>query len=321
MTAHGAEPPNDILRAHAPRIVVAVCTYRRNDPLRRLLMSIERNAAELGDRAEVGVVVVDDNPDGSASAVCDEFADSFALGLHYRTSGEGSISVARNMALEAALPLSDWVAMTDDDCEPVDSWLASYVDVAERFDPGAVTGPCYLQPASGAPNWLVDQPFLEDFQFRGELGQPMEVGATNNSFLRSSFFRERPQLRFVLELGKVGGEDMVFFRSAVKDGLSIVFAPDAAVRGHEPVERCTLRYQLRLHYWIGNSEWVTNRYLGQANRPWWVLRACKAYVLAAARPARQVVCGRPPQFRYALAAGARATGMLVGALGHRVDHH
>jgi hypothetical protein len=114
---------------------------------------------------------------------------------------------------------------------------------------------------------------------------------------------------------------MVFFRSAVREGLSIVFSPRAAVRGHEPIERCTFRYQLRLHYWIGNSEWVTNRFLGQASRPWWMLRALKAYALALVRPIRQVLAGRPPQFRYAIAAAARASGMLVWALGHRVDHH
>ncbi len=269
----------------------------------------------------VGVALVDDNPDGAAATVRDEFVESFTLGIHYRSSGKGNISIARNLALETALPLADWVAMTDDDCEPVDEWLESYLDTVERFGADAVTGPCYLEPAPGAPSWLCDQPFLEDFQFRGEDGEPMEAAATNNSFFRASFFAERPDLRFEPSLGVVGGEDMVFFRTAVREGLTVVFSPRAAVHGHEPIERCTFGHQVRTRFWIGNSEWVTNRFLGQASRPWWVLRAFKAFGLALVRPLRQVISGQPPQFRYAIAAGARATGILAGALGRQASHH
>ncbi len=303
------------------RVIVAICTFRRNEPLRRLLTAVERNAARLDDGVEVGVVVVDDNPGGEAAEVCDEFADHFALGLHYRRSGKGNISVARNLALETALPLADWVAMTDDDCVPVDDWLSQYLDAQKRWDCDCVTGPCFLVPAPGSPRWLTDQPFLDDAQLRFDDGEPMELAATNNSLFSASYFRDRPQLRFEPELGVVGGEDMVFFRPAVRDGLSVRFVADAIVHGHESAARCTFGYQIRSRFWIGNTEWVTNRFLGEATRPWWALRALKLYALAATRPVRQVARRGRPQFRYALASAARATGMLAGALGVRVRHH
>lgn len=304
-----------------PRIVVAVCTFRRNEPLRRLLDAVDHNAEQLGCRARVGVVVVDDNPDRRAEAVCREYPQRFALGLHYRPAGHGNISLARNLALEAALPLSDWVAMTDDDCEPVDHWLEAYLDAQERLGTDTLTGPCLLEPAPGAPAWITDQPFLEDAQFRYPDGERLGVAATNNSFIRSQFLVERPALRFDPELGVLGGEDMVFFRSAVAQGMSIAFASAAAVVGHEPPERCRFGYQLRSRYWLGNTEFVTNRHLGEASRPRWIARGLKDLAVAITRPARRLARGQAPQLRYATAAAARAVGMLVGALGIRIPHH
>jgi succinoglycan biosynthesis protein ExoM len=315
------ETAPEAVHVEHPRVVVAICTYRRNDSLRRLLAALERNAATLGDQAAVGVVVVDDNPDRRAAAVCDEFSERFELGLHYRTAGQGNISVGRNLALEAALPLADWVAMTDDDCEPPDDWLACYLEDQRQFGTDAVTGPCYLTADAGAPRWLLEQPFFEDAQLRHDHGERMALAATNNSFLRAEFFRARPDLRFDPELGVLGGEDMVFFRSAVRDGLTVAFSTRASVYGHESPDRWTFRHQIRSRFWIGNTEWVTNRHLGEATRPWWILRALKAYALAALRPLRRLTRRRPPQIRYAVASAARATGMLAGALGRRVDHH
>ncbi|WP_195210299.1 glycosyltransferase family 2 protein [Actinomarinicola tropica] len=307
--------------AEPVRIVVAVCTYRRNEPLRRLLAAVERNAAELGDRAHVGVVVVDDNPDERARAVCDEAAHRFELGLTYRTSGQGNISVARNLALEGALPLADWVAMTDDDCEPVDTWLSEHLAAQERYGTDVVTGPCLLGGSEGAPAWLSEQPFLDDAQFRFDDGQRLDVAATNNSFIRAASLRERTDLRFDPGLGVLGGEDMVFFRTARRAGLTIAFAARAIVHGHEPPERWTYRYQLRSRYWLGNTEFVTNHTVGEAPRLRWALRGAKTILTAVVRPLARVASGRPPHVRYALATAARGAGMVAGAAGVRVAHH
>lgn len=308
------------MSADRTRIVVAVCTYRRNDPLRRLLEALARNAEQLAPRADVGVVVVDDNPDRRAGAVCEDFSTRFPLGLHYRTSGRGNISIARNIGLETALPLADWVAMTDDDCEPVDDWLSRLLDRAEGDGTDIVTGPCLLTAEDG-PAWLREQPFLEDAQFRFDDGARIEVAATNNSMLRAATLRDQPDLRFQEELGVVGGEDMVFFRTARRNGSTISFAAHAAVRGHEPPERWTYAHQLRSRFWLGNTEFVTNRRLGQASRPRWAARGLVVAARGLLRPFTRLATGRSPQFRYAGAAAARGAGMLVGAIGIEVDHH
>ncbi len=63
-----------------PKIIVAICTYQRNDPLRTLLSALRDVAAATRERATVGVVVVDDNADQRARTVVDEFQWAFALG-------------------------------------------------------------------------------------------------------------------------------------------------------------------------------------------------------------------------------------------------
>jgi succinoglycan biosynthesis protein ExoM len=303
------------------RVMVAVGTYRRNEALERLLEALRRNSVGLGDSAQLGVVVVDDNPDGSARSVCDRFVDAFPLGLQYRHVGEGNISRVRNVGLETALPLSDWIAMTDDDCEPVDDWIASYLTAQRATGADALTGPCVLQAPPGAPSWLSEQPFFEDAQFRFPDLAEMNVAATNNSFFRSAFFSERPEIRFDDRLGVVGGEDMVFFRTAHAGGLRIRFSEAAVVIGHESAERATFRHQVRSRFWLGNTEYVTNAHLGEGNRVRWLARAARRLVTAALSPLVRLATGKAPHLRYSVAAGARAVGNAAGALGVRVRHH
>src|SRR5262245_35977855 len=99
------------MKPHRPaNIAVAICTYRRNEPLRVLLRGLVAASAKVEGRARVGIVLVDDSSEGLAYPLAQEFADRFSLGLHYRRSGQGNISIARNIALDTALEFADWIA-------------------------------------------------------------------------------------------------------------------------------------------------------------------------------------------------------------------
>ena len=187
-------------------IAVAVCTYNRNEPLQVLLDALLVAAADVADLADVGVVVVDDRADGAARPVVDAYEGKFALGVHYRVSGRQNISLARNLAIETAMGVGEWIAMTDDDCEPVPGWLREYVEVQRRTGADAVTGPMRLRVPVGSPAWLEDQPFFADQLLPFTDGQRTDTAATNNSFLRASFVRGHPEIRFRPELGVLGGE-------------------------------------------------------------------------------------------------------------------
>ena len=98
------------------------------------------NVERLGKRAAVGVVVVDDSPEQCAREVVGRFEGCFELGIHYRVSGHHNISLARNLAIGTASEMADWVAMTDDDCEPEPDWLEVFLDVQRRTGADAVAG-------------------------------------------------------------------------------------------------------------------------------------------------------------------------------------
>ncbi len=309
------------MTAERASVIVAVCTYNRNEPLRVLLAALLVTAADARDLVDLGVVVVDDNADGRARQVADDFDGRFALGVHYRVSGRQNISLARNIAIETAASLGEWIAMTDDDCEPVPTWLREHLTVQARAGADAVTGPMRARVPVGSPRWIADQPFFDDqlLQFRD--GAAADTAATNNSLLRSSFVREHPEIRFRPELGVLGGEDMVFYRSAHRAGLSIVFSESAMVWANEPASRATLKHQLSYRFWLGNTEYVTNRTLGDASPTRLLLRGTNGLRRALARSFVRLARRQRPQWRYSLACALRALGLMLGPLGVRLRHH
>ena len=305
--------------SNLPRIVVAICTYKRNGPLRTLLSALVRVAEATHERAGIGVVVVDDNSDQRACSVAQEFRERFTLGLNYRTSGKGNISIARNIAVNTACENSDWVAMVDDDCEPEPNWLCAYLDVLEATGADCATGPMNLRVPAGAPSWLHEQPFFDDVRFQFADTSPMATAATNNSIIRASFLREHPEIRFLPELGKLGGEDMVFYRTARAAGLKICFAQSAGVWGNEPPERATFKHQLNYRFWLGNSMFVTNSYFGESKTRLF-LRGSKMAAQSLARPFARMLRLQSPHWRYAAASCAGGVGLITGALGFKKNH-
>jgi hypothetical protein len=228
--------------------------------------------------------------------------------------------LARNIAVETASADADWIAMIDDDCEPVPTWLCAYLDVLEATGADCATGPMHLRVPPSSPAWLSEQPFFDDVRFNLPDRALMTAAATNNSIIRAAFLRDHQNIRFDPKLGTLGGEDIVFYRTAHNAGLRIRFALSAGVWGNEPADRATFRHQVRYRFWLGNTEFVTNAYLGQTSRFRLLLRGTKRFVLALGRPAYRIMHGEKPQLRYCIASIARALGLIYGTLGFTKDH-
>lgn len=300
-------------------VAVAVCTYNRHEPLRALLEAVAVNAARLGARAAVGVVVVDDSQDANARPVVEAFQGRFELGLEYRHSGRQNISLARNLALETALPLAQWTAMTDDDCLPVPEWLERLLAMQRATGADAVTGPMLRRVPPGSPAWLRDEPFLGAAQDPSEDGAERGSAATHNSMISNRWLREHPEVRFDPALGVTGGEDVVFYRLAHSRGLRIRYAAQAVVHEDEPPARATLGYQLRSFFWLGERSYETSVRSGV--RPYRMLwHGLGSLLRALARPLGRLARGQAPQLRYSLALALRACGILIGPLGLRLRH-
>lgn len=300
-------------------IAVAVCTYKRNELLTRLLDGLIACAEHVRVDAAIGVVICDDTADGQARPVADAFRDRFELGLSYVISGRQNISLARNHALETAMSVGTWVVMTDDDCEPPPQWLSELIAVQQRTAADAVTGRMVRRVPEGSPQWITQQPFLElGVEERADCAE-MDAAATFNTMISSEWLAARPHIRFDPHFGVIGGEDMVFFRAARAAGLTIRFARNAFVYENEPAERATFGYQMYVYFWHGNSAALSCIESGMT-RSRMLVHGAASMARAAIRPFSRLVRGQQPQFRYGLAQLLHASGKLVGCAGIRVEH-
>ena len=301
------------------RIAVAVCTYKRNDELALLLRALQACAMRIRDRASVGVAIVDDTADGQARDIARDAASFFEGGLEYRISGKQNISEARNLALETAIGMGDWIAMTDDDCEPPVHWLEALLDAQRSTGATAVTGRMVRRVPTGSPSWLTDEPFLELGVSDPPDGATTEAAATFNSLISAQWLRDHPHIRFDPAYGVIGGEDMVFYRAARAEGLDIRFAAAAFVYENEPPARATLAYQLYAYFWHGNSACLTMLQQGMS-RPRMLIHAGASLARAAARPLHRLAQGATPQLRFGLAMTLHAFGKFAGVLNIRIPH-
>lgn len=300
-------------------VAVVICTYRRNGPLRLLLDRLLDEGERSRELVRLGVVVVDDSPSGEARAVFDEYERRFPLGARYTNTASGNISTARNAAIEGGLELGEWLAFIDDDCLPCVGWFEQLIAMQRSTGAQLVTGPVHDVAPPGAPRWLVEQPFLNlitDY----EDGSEPPYGTTANVLVDAAWLREHPDVRFRHELGKLGGEDMVWFEAARAAGIAHRYALRAPVTEQIPIDRTGFRYQLRNKLWFGNTMYVTNLAAGTSpNRLF--LRGAKQLGAALARPLGRLARREPAQFRYALAGAAIGLGQMAGRVGVRLDHH
>lgn len=300
-----------------PRLEVCICTYRRPDVLGRLLDRIATCADRAAPHARVGVVVVDDDPEGSAREVVE--AAQGDLALRYLATASGNVSVARNAALGAALERADLVAFIDDDCWPVEEWLSALVEVQRRTGADAVAGACTTLLPDGAPGWLSDEPFLEETTDEDD-GAPARLPYVKNLLVVADALRTH-DLGFDERFGLAGGEDAMFLDQMGRHGLQIVHSAEAVVAEQLPPERTTLRWQLRRRWWYGNTEAVTSIESGSASRPRVVARGLRSTARAVTRPVVRVAGGQPPQLRFAVAEVLRGLGRALGGLGVWLRHH
>jgi glycosyltransferase involved in cell wall biosynthesis len=305
--------------AERKTVAVAVCTYKRNEPLTVLLHALLACAERVRNRAAVGVAIVDDTGDGQARPVAENFADMFELGVEYRISGKQNISIARNVAVEAALEIGEWIAMTDDDCEPPPQWLEALLDLQERTGADAVTGRMVRRAPENAPRWITDQPFFELGVEERPDGSEMSVAATFNSLMSSDWLKAHPHIRFDPNMGVVGGEDMVFFRAADAAGLRICFSELGFVYENESMERATFGYQLYVYFWHGNSAALACVEDGMKRSRVFV-HGTASLARAGARPLSRLLRGQKPQLRFCLAQILHAFGKQLGAVGVRIGH-
>ena len=237
-------------------MAICVATYLRPEGLTRLLRALASAYLPISAPTTVDVVVVDNDPEGSARATCESAREWLPFDLHYAIEKRRGIPQARNTALAVAIPFADFIAFTDDDVEPSPGWLAELLKVQQLYQADVVAGPCPPRFQGDPPDWLLKGRFLDPPQ--RPTGTLVDTAATHNVLVRGAVFRGMDRLfdeRFALH----GGTDTEFFWRVRRAGHPIVWAEQALAYECVPASRMTLRWLIQRRYRIanrrGSREW------------------------------------------------------------------
>ncbi len=229
-------------------VAVIVPTLRRPESLTRALVSLFAQI-EVSDRV-AAIVVVDNDPAGSAAAAVEALRPRSPWPLVYVGEPTPGVARARNAGLAATgAPL---IAFLDDDEAASPGWLAALLAAQAVTGADAVFGPIAGR-APDAQAWLT--PYLERFFGRegpartGLIDAPWGCG--NSLLVRSAALPGSEP--FSVSADQTGGEDDILFAALKARGGRFGWAADAWVEEFAPAHRATLRYALTRAFAYGQG--------------------------------------------------------------------
>lgn len=219
-------------------ILIGIITRDRPEQLFDLLDGLESQVA----RELIDIVVVDNDPSGSASAVVERMKNRLAV--QYVVEPRPGVAHARNCVLQVARSY-DALVFLDDDEEVTEGWLRALL-AAHRRDPHSViTGLVKYRLPDTTPGWIVDGGFFERPDHPD--GATLSSTGTGNTLIPMSSLKRLTDPQFDTAFSLSGGEDTDFFGRLAAVGVKIVWARGAVVLENVSPERAT---------W----EWLTQRY-------------------------------------------------------------
>ena len=225
-------------------VTLGIATYRRPQGLTRVLTAL--GALDLPAGTAISVVVVDNDPFGSAAAVFKAATRELPFPATYLQVAERGISFVRNRIIEQAIAhQADFLAFIDDDEVPDASWLKQLLAVQQRYRADLAGGPVRRTFPAGTPDWYARLGFFEP---RNEPEGPTRNNIdTGNALIAVHVFRDHG-LRFDRDFALSGGEDLLFSMQARRLGLQLAWAPQAQVVEHVSENRLRLRWLLARAY-------------------------------------------------------------------------
>jgi glycosyltransferase involved in cell wall biosynthesis len=282
--------------AKGVRVLVAICTRQRPAMLARALDFVSR--LNRPDGLVVELLVLENGPETRARAAVAAFT---AFPAHHAHQPVEGLVAARNAVLDwAAAHGFDWIAMTDDDCQPDPGWLDAYARAIDDYpEAGAFTGPRILFFAA-PPSPLAPDPNGS----AKATGRSQNFAVTANvMFSRDLFAPDGMGLRFDERFSASGNEDSDFFLGFTRAGGSLVWIADAIVREPIPPHRAR----------PGTMIW---RHAQRERTMFRVFAKHDGRVSASLRSLRRALANLPPCLAHALSAIARLPAGRIAAQQH-----
>jgi succinoglycan biosynthesis protein ExoM len=217
---------------------IVIPSYRRSEDLARAIDSV---LAQEDVAAPFEILVIDNDPDGSAKPVVQAKAGNDRVLVRYVHEPRPGISHARNTGVEHAA--GRYLAFLDDDEQADPHWLAHSRDTLARFDADAVVGPVLPRfPDGVAIDAFRRRVYTRDARIpTGTRLLRWNIG--NSIFDKARCFVDAEP--FLPRLGRTGGEDTVFLRQLTRRGRTMVWCGEAIAWESVPPDRLDADYLLR----------------------------------------------------------------------------
>ncbi len=212
-------------------ICVCICTYKRPELLKRLLMKLEEQ--ETKGLFDYSIVIVDNDSSESARQTVASYARQSKISIGYYVQPEQNIALARNKAVENAT--GDFVAFIDDDEFPVEQWLLNLYKAVNRYKSDGILGPVLPHFEKEPPRWVLKGRFFDRPSHPTGYVLEWKNTRSGNALLRRELFQKDRKL-FDPAFGS-GGEDRDFFKRSIEDGRSFVWCNEASVYETVPPKR------------------------------------------------------------------------------------
>lgn len=232
------------------KIAVVAITYKRPDGLRKLMRELMRQDLSGTPVEELNIVIVDNDPAGSAASVLAEFHDSNKIRITCLQEKRSGIPFARNCGMHHVIQDNDYFVFIDDDEYPTPTWLRGLLTVAIELFSDCVLGAVIPVFPEKTPQWIRRSRVFEGWKFPHRT-QIFEA-ASNNVLVRSAFIRQHG-IAFDERMQASGGSDFRFFRECVAAGMVIHWSAEAEVFEDIPRSRTSLRWMAQRQIRLGNT--------------------------------------------------------------------
>ncbi|OVZ62380.1 MULTISPECIES: glycosyltransferase family 2 protein [unclassified Pigmentiphaga] len=221
-----------------PRIAVCIATYRRAERLDALLGDLAGQTL-----APVQVVVVDNDPAGSARAVVEARRATFPAPLVYDVQPEKNISLTRNRCVAHAR--ADWLAFVDDDERVGATWLQTLHAAARDHAADGVLAPVVPVVPTDAPAWIRRGGFYDGPRMATGSVVPLNVMRIGNALIAARWLAGQEATGpFDPSFGLTGGEDGDLLMRLVGQGARIVWCDEAVATEDVVPSRLRLKWIL-----------------------------------------------------------------------------
>lgn len=242
--------------------------------LLRCLSSISLQTFLEDPEHETLVIVGDNNPDASATALISSVIGAFPVPLSAIHVPDPGLCMNRNALAQAALDQqADIIVLIDDDEWAEPDWLATLIAGMEETGADAMQGPVRTIFHPDTPEWFrlsgIGQ--TDPRNDTRPTGAPSPKLATHNTILRAQIFRDMPTPWFPVELNFLGSEDQAFFWKAKALGYDkILWCAGALVSEEMPLERSDRKYFTKRSLQRGASAVVAAKVVPELARtpPW-----------------------------------------------------